>query len=421
MTEDRFTDFDLEVRSVMEDAREEVPSRLWDSVAGSLDRIERRGKVVSPWWGRAAAGISAAAAAIAAVFFFGTSNNSNIQHITEGETIAGTVQEAPLTTAEKEEPVQVVKSPAKGKTLIAQAFTAGESENERTFKAGGRETCVPAAAEDVTPREDAAPEAVRPPVNPDTQDSPAQAVETAETAAATETSQADPFAVMEFMDGKKKSRGRTSIVAGSNFETNSFDASGAIRRRFLPTVTPAKTSVTELSESTYGIPLSFGLGVRIPVSRTVSIGTGLQYSMLSRSFRGVYTPVENGKPGTPVISDIKNAQHYIGVPLNVYCNLVNGKSVMLYVFGGGTVEKALTDTYRIKNEPENLRWSRSVKGVQASAAVGLGVEFRIAKGFGIYVDPALRYYFDCDQPESIRTRQPLMMNLDLGLRFDIGR
>ena len=61
MTEDRFNDFDLEVRSLMENAREEVPSRVWDSISGSLDRIETRRKTVSMWWKRTAAGIPAAA------------------------------------------------------------------------------------------------------------------------------------------------------------------------------------------------------------------------------------------------------------------------------------------------------------------------------------------------------------------------
>ena len=64
--------------------------------------------------------------------------------------------------------------------------------------------------------------------------------------------------------------------------------------------------------------MTFGLGVRFPLSPKVSIGTGIQYSMLSRSFRGIYTPVENGIPGPAITSDINNFQHYIGIPVNPF-------------------------------------------------------------------------------------------------------
>jgi hypothetical protein len=38
---------------------------------------------------------------------------------------------------------------------------------------------------------------------------------------------------------------------------------------------------------------------------------------------------------------------------------------------------------------------------------------------GLYADPSLRYYFDNGQPKSIRTSQPLMLGLDLGLRIKL--
>ncbi len=421
MTEDRFNDFDLEVRSLMENAREEVPSRVWDSISGSLDRIETRRKTVSLWWKRTAAGIAAAAAIAAGVFFTGTPHNSNIQHITEGKTIAETVQDPQNNTVQQEEPFRIVEAPKGGKSLVAQTLPESDSKPVKTFKAEGPEAKIPAPAENVSSME----KDVAPSTTPEKQGSPAGTDiqgDVRKQTGISDAGEADPFAAMEFQDSRRRKAGKVSLTAGSNFESNSLDASGiSVRRRFLPAIGPMKTSVTELSESTYGIPLTFGLGVRFPVSPRVSIGTGLQYSMLSRSFRGIYTPFENGIPGPVVTSDINNYQHYIGIPLNVYCNLVNGQSVMLYVFGGGTLEKGLTDSYTIRHEPSNIHWSRSVKGVQVSAAIGLGVEFRLAKGFGLYIDPALRYYFDCNQPESIRTRQNLMMNLDLGLRFDIGR
>ena len=39
--------------------------------------------------------------------------------------------------------------------------------------------------------------------------------------------------------------------------------------------------------------------------------------------------------------------------------------------------------------------------------------------FRSYVDPSLRWYIPGNQPKSIRTQQPLMMNFEVGLRFDL--
>ena len=61
----------------------------------------------------------------------------------------------------------------------------------------------------------------------------------------------------------------------------------------------------------------------------------------------------------------------------------------------------------------------AVKGVQLSANAGIGVEFLLGKHVGIYLDPSLRYYFSCRQPQSIRTAQPLMLGFEAGVRFNL--
>ena len=33
-------------------------------------------------------------------------------------------------------------------------------------------------------------------------------------------------------------------------------------------------------------------------------------------------------------------------------------------------------------------------------------------------DPGANYYFNCNQPRSIRTERPLLLNFDVGLRFN---
>ena len=53
-----------------------------------------------------------------------------------------------------------------------------------------------------------------------------------------------------------------------------------------------------------------------------------------------------------------------------------------------------------------------------SVGAGLGVEFRLGRTLGLYLDPGVNYYFPGNQPRSIRTDKPLMLNFDAGLRFN---
>jgi hypothetical protein len=58
-------------------------------------------------------------------------------------------------------------------------------------------------------------------------------------------------------------------------------------------------------------------------------------------------------------------------------------------------------------------------GFQFSAALGVGIEFKLSDKLGLYLDPSVRYYFHGNQPKSIRTDKPFMFTFDAGLRFDL--
>ena len=74
--------------------------------------------------------------------------------------------------------------------------------------------------------------------------------------------------------------------------------------------------------------------------------------------------------------------------------------------------------YEIQTTPI-INHKEKVNGAQLSANVGMGVEFLLGKYVGIYLDPSLRYYFDCNQPKNIRTAQPLMLGFEAGVRFNL--
>ena len=139
------------------------------------------------------------------------------------------------------------------------------------------------------------------------------------------------------------------------------------------------------------------------------------YTLLTRKFYGKYTEInKDGGIANSTSSDIRNSQHFVGIPVNAYYNIVNKDRINLYAYAGGTAEKCVSDKYNLINT--DIHHTGKVKGIQLSANVGFGVEFMLGKHLGLYLDPSLRYYFDCGQPKSIRTVQPLMLGFEMGFR-----
>ena len=70
----------------------------------------------------------------------------------------------------------------------------------------------------------------------------------------------------------------------------------------------------------------------------------------------------------------------------------------------------------LSQKTEKNDHKEKVAGMQLSANAGIGVEFMLGQHLGLYVDPSVRYYFDCGQPKNIRTVQPLMLGFEMGFR-----
>ena len=175
-----------------------------------------------------------------------------------------------------------------------------------------------------------------------------------------------------------------------------------------------KTGVTETGNNSFGLPVSLGVGARFDIAPKWSVGVGVNWSMLTRNFDGVFMMVEDGETLEYAESQIRNTQHYIGIPVNVYYNILSNKHINFYTYAGGAVEKGLTNRFDILSSKSVYK--EEIQGVQWSANLGLGVEFMFGKHLGLYLDPSVRYYFNCQQPKSIRTGQPFMLGLELGLR-----
>ena len=392
---------DLLIRSILESGQEEVPAHVWEGVADGLDKAARRRSRVL-WLGRAAA--VAAAAAVVVGVFFSRSTDEIVVPEAKGDMIAVVSEPAPESGNTEEillahvESDNVIKpSDAATGIYVMEIVTEPETEDVTA-----QDVIQTAPQETVEPVKEAA--------EPIKENIPAEI----------KTEIEDSFDWEEEEDIKRK-KIKASLTVSGIAGTNNPQNKGGIGPLRSPGIfkSPEKTTIEQTSaQTTYGIPLSFGAGVKLRFNDHWSLGMGLNYSLLTSKFNGKYTKVEDGVASLPITATIHNSLHYIGIPINAYYNIVSRDFINFYAYAGGTVEKCVANRYEVQTTPV-INHEESVKGVQLSANAGIGVEFMLGKYIGIYIDPSLRYYFHCSQPKSIRTAQPLMLGFEMGLRFNL--
>lgn len=395
MSEDKkHMESDELMRFVLSQGQEEVPAHIWDGISSELDRIKaaESRKTVMLWFRRSAVAV-AAAASVAIGIFAGLDSGRNIVPDSYGRDLIA-VMETPQISLEAE-----LDAPADIASRKLPYLAVASEEAEKTVEAA--ESAIKEAGKAI---EEAAQTFAPVPENEDV--------------APSHTAWADNWEDETYASQRKKSR--TSIVVSGIAGTNSVQKSGPgpLKRPAMSTAKPKTGVEQKSSESTYGLPVSIGAGVQIGLDDRWSIGVGASYTILTRKFFGTYTHVsQQGVIDESVSSDIRNVQHYIGIPVNAFYNIMNNELMKFYAYAGGAVEKCISDKYDILNT--SYIYKGKASGVQLSATAGIGVEFLLGKHLGLYLDPSLRYYFDCGQPKSIRSAQPLMLGFEMGLRINL--
>lgn len=168
----------------------------------------------------------------------------------------------------------------------------------------------------------------------------------------------------------------------------------------------------EFSEIDHSLPLSFGLTVRKDINKRFGIETGLTYTYLSSTFRKITTPYYQAK----------QELHYLGIPVNLVFYLWNDPKWNVYASAGGMVEKGLRykysqDMYLNSNKVSTIHDKGSIDQLQWSLNASLGISYYIHEGWGLYFEPRYSYYFDNNQPISIRTDKSHVFGLAGGLRY----
>ena len=172
------------------------------------------------------------------------------------------------------------------------------------------------------------------------------------------------------------------------------------------------------TEYKHRLPVRVGLNVAYRLTDRLSVESGVSYTRLSSDMKD--GTKDNYSSGSQKLD-------YIGVPLNVKYRAFGYRRLSVYASAGLLTEKCVsgktTHEYVIsgekkKHEAEDV----AAKPWQFSVNAALGAQFDVLRNVGIYVEPGVSYYFDDRSPLStIYKEKPLNFNLNLGVRYTIGK
>lgn len=172
------------------------------------------------------------------------------------------------------------------------------------------------------------------------------------------------------------------------------------------------------TEYKHRLPVRVGLNVAYRLTDRLSVESGVSYTRLSSDMKD--GTKDNYSSGSQKLD-------YIGVPLNVKYRAFGYRRLSVYASAGLLTEKCVsgktTHEYVIsgekkKHEAEDV----AAKPWQLSVNAAIGAQFDVLRNVGVYVEPGVSYYFDDRSPLStIYKEKPLNFNLNIGIRYTIGK
>lgn len=172
------------------------------------------------------------------------------------------------------------------------------------------------------------------------------------------------------------------------------------------------------TEYKHRLPVRVGLNVAYRLTDRLSVESGVSYTRLSSDMKD--GTKDNYSSGSQKLD-------YIGVPLNVKYRAFAYRRLSLYASAGLLTEKCVsgkaTHEYVISGEKKKRETEDvAAKPWQLSVNAALGAQFDVLSNVGVYVEPGVSYYFDDRSPLStIYKEKPLNFNLNLGVRYTIGK
>lgn len=176
--------------------------------------------------------------------------------------------------------------------------------------------------------------------------------------------------------------------------------------------------VEQKTEYDHHLPIRIGLSVAYALTDRLSISSGLTYTRLS-------SDIKDASRESKYIGEQR--LHYVGIPLNVSYKVASFRWLGLYGTAGVLAEKCVsgtTDEGYVENNTMKYTNTHDIssKPLQMSVNAGVGIQFDFVDNVGIYAEPGLSYYFDDGSAlQTIYKEKPLNFNLNVGVRFKLGK
>ena len=155
------------------------------------------------------------------------------------------------------------------------------------------------------------------------------------------------------------------------------------------------------TEEHHFIPITLGANIHIPLTQSLSIQTGIDYSLLSSTFTYTDSGVE-----------VHQKAHFVGVPINLAYDIAHVKAFDLYASAGGSIQKCVSATYDIDSSLDHP--------VHFALNCAAGVEYNITPHIGIYLQPELRYNISNSTTlHTAYTSRPFNFTLKMGVTYKI--
>lgn len=430
-----------DIRSRMENYSEPLPADLWEKIDADISRPK-----VIPMW-RKWTSVAAAAAVVLAVstvsLFYWTSEpslkESNLS-IVEAPAIDNTEQKDTPKDVIPEDVKHVVAEVKNDKLLSAVSAKVYDEDESNVDTIEEKLSVAVSDNSPVVATNDEKQE--EPTSDMKEEDSPSakeKRINMMKADRETVRRNASYLAMADDGNGKRRSKMQIGVTTGNIPYSSSSNFSGMSRlgmstktlssanNLIVGEISDATASYTQMvyknaNQKTYTdikhhMPVTVGASVKWGFSENWALETGLNYTYLYSELRS----------GAKDYTEQEQKLHYVGIPLKVQRSVWSNSIFSFYASAGGMMEKCVSGSFGGVIVLENNRKSHfsedlNVKPLQFSVLASVGLQANFNKLLSLYLEPGMIYYFDDNTDVlTIRKDKPFNFNLQLGLRFNLGK
>ena len=162
----------------------------------------------------------------------------------------------------------------------------------------------------------------------------------------------------------------------------------------------SKSSYTE--KYRHDIPVSFGVSARLHITDRLSINIGLNYTRYASDRTRMFADYS--------YQNDRQYAHYLGIPVRLDWMIVNRKHFNFYVGAGVQADKCIYATIG----DERLHEKEVLFGLNGA----IGLQYYIIPKVGLYIEPDFSYSLNEGSIQTYRSREPFVITVRGGLRFN---